>query len=56
MIWGENDSFLGIEMTENTQKSVEAPFLLKTIPGCGHWVQQEAPDEVNQIMDEFLNN
>jgi pimeloyl-ACP methyl ester carboxylesterase len=55
MIWGENDSFLGIEMTENTQKSVEAPFLLKLIPGCGHWVQQEAPDEVNQIMDEFLN-
>ncbi|MDP8906370.1 MAG: alpha/beta hydrolase [Thermoproteota archaeon] len=55
MIWGENDSFLGIEMTENTQKSVEAPFLLKLIPGCGHWVQQEAPDEVNQIMYEFLN-
>ena len=24
------------------------------LPGIGHWVQQEAPDEVNQIMSDFL--
>ena len=24
------------------------------IPKMGHWIQQEAPDEVNQIMHDFL--
>lgn len=24
------------------------------LPGIGHWVQQEAPEEVNQIMSDFL--
>ena len=24
------------------------------IPGIGHWVQQEAPEETNQAMSEFL--
>ena len=25
------------------------------IPGCGHWVQQERPDELNNAIVEFLN-
>ena len=55
MIWGEDDLFLGKELTENTKEFVEAPFSIKFISNCGHWVQQEAPKEVNQIMSEFLN-
>ena len=32
------------------------PELRKTImlPGCGHWTQQERPDEVNAAMIAFL--
>jgi len=26
------------------------------IPGAGHWVQQERPQEVNDLIIEFLNN
>lgn len=26
------------------------------LPGCGHWVQQERPDEVNELLTEFLNS
>jgi len=26
-----------------------------TLPGCGHWTQQERPDEVNAELIEFLN-
>ena len=55
LIWGEDDIFFEKELTENTKEFIEAPFSLKLITGCGHWVQQEAPDEVNQIMHEFLN-
>ena len=25
------------------------------IPEIGHWVQQEAPEETNQAMSDFLN-
>ena len=56
-IWAEDDMFLGKELTEGTKEFVvDAPFSLKVIPNCGHWVQQEAPEEVNQIMEEFLLN
>jgi pimeloyl-ACP methyl ester carboxylesterase len=32
------------------------PQLRKTImlPGCGHWTQQERPDEVNAELIRFL--
>ena len=54
-IWGEEDIFLRKELTEGTNEFVDAPFSLKTIPNCGHWIQQEAPEEVNQAIEEFLN-
>ena len=53
-IWGENDNFLGKELTYETQKYVE-DFQIWYIPNCGHWVQQEKPDLVNQYMREFLS-
>jgi pimeloyl-ACP methyl ester carboxylesterase len=54
-IWEEEDIFLGKELTEGTNEFVDAPFSLKTIPNCGHWIQQEAPEEVNLAIEEFLN-
>ncbi|MGF6895035.1 pimeloyl-ACP methyl ester carboxylesterase [Nocardia sp. GAS34] len=28
--------------------------LLVVLPGCGHWVQQERPAEVNEALTRFL--
>jgi len=53
MIWGENDTALGKELTYNTQAYVKE-FQLKYIPDCSHWVQQEQPQLVNQYMRDFL--
>ena len=47
--------FLGKELTEGTNEFVDAPFSLKIIPDCGHWIEQEAPQEVNQIIDEICH-
>ncbi|MEH1785200.1 alpha/beta hydrolase [Nostoc sp.] len=55
MIWGENDTALGKELTYNTATYVR-DFQIKYIPNCGHWVQQEQPELVNQYMREFLRN
>lgn len=53
MVWGEEDSALGLEMTYGTDAYV-AHFELHTLPGVSHWVQQEAPERVNAILGEWL--
>jgi epoxide hydrolase 4 len=55
MIWGENDTALGKELTYGTQTYVKN-FRIEYIPNCSHWVQQEKPQLVNQYMREFLAN
>jgi pimeloyl-ACP methyl ester carboxylesterase len=34
----------------------ELPHLqgLHLLPGCGHWTQEERPDEVNRILVDWL--
>ncbi|MGB6299179.1 MAG: alpha/beta hydrolase [Rivularia sp. (in: cyanobacteria)] len=53
MIWGEEDTALGKELTYGTEAYVK-DFQIKYIPNCSHWVQQEQPELVNQYMREFL--
>ncbi|MEB3220295.1 MAG: alpha/beta hydrolase [Nostocales cyanobacterium 94392] len=54
MIWGEEDTALGKELTYGTEAYVK-DFRIKYIPNCSHWVQQEQPQLVNQYMREFLS-
>lgn len=55
LIWGEDDPYLCRELTEGVQAAyVQAPYELCLIPHCGHWVQQEKPEQVNRAMLEFL--
>ncbi|MBD1995876.1 alpha/beta hydrolase [Leptolyngbya sp. FACHB-541] len=53
MIWGENDTALGKELTYGTEAYVR-DFQIRYIPDCSHWVQQERPDLVNQYIREYL--
>ncbi|WP_338043115.1 alpha/beta fold hydrolase [Okeania hirsuta] len=55
MLWGEEDTALGKELTYGTEEYVEN-FQIRYIPNCGHSVQQEQPQLVNQYMREFLSN
>lgn len=54
LIWGENDMFLGKEMTEKTANFVENSYEFKPIPNCSHWVQNDCPNEVNAYLLEFF--
>lgn len=54
MIWGEEDSALNIHCTEGTEEWVD-DFTLRRLPGVSHWVQQEAPEKVNAILQEWLD-
>lgn len=54
MIWGENDTALGKELTYGTEQYVQ-DFRILYIPHCSHWVQQERPELVNQYIRGFLS-
>ncbi|MFM2099986.1 MAG: hypothetical protein RLZZ366_1525 [Pseudomonadota bacterium] len=53
MIWGEEDAALNIHCTEGTEEWVPN-FTLHRLPGVSHWVQQEAPEKVNDILGAWL--
>jgi len=53
MVWGEQDAFIEKYMTEGTGNFVE-DLTIHFLPHVSHWVQQEAPDEVNQIVEHWL--
>ena len=53
MIWGEQDAFLGVALTEGYSPYV-ADFTLRRLPGVSHWVQQEAADAVNLEMADWM--
>ena len=53
MIWGEKDIALDIHLTQGTDEWVK-DFTLKRLPEASHWVQQDAPDDVNAILGDWL--
>jgi len=54
LIWAEGDRFLGKSLAEGTEAYVQN-LMVKYIPNCSHWVQQEQPQRVNQYLREFLD-
>ena len=54
MVWGEDDDAIGIEATEGYEPYVR-DLTLQRLPGVSHWVQQEAPEEVNAILQAWLS-
>jgi pimeloyl-ACP methyl ester carboxylesterase len=54
VLWGEEDSILSKHLTETMSSLVTAPFQLKLIPQCGHWIQQEVPQTVNRELVTFF--
>jgi pimeloyl-ACP methyl ester carboxylesterase len=55
MLWGEEDAALGIQLTEGYEGLVK-DFTLSRLPGVSHWVQQEAPEAVNERMGAWLKS
>jgi len=53
IVWGEADTALGLETLDGTDHFVP-DLTLRRLPDVSHWVQQEAPEAVNAILDEWL--
>ncbi|MEO0532794.1 MAG: alpha/beta hydrolase [Cyanobacteria bacterium P01_A01_bin.123] len=54
VLWGEEDTLLSHSLLEGTERFVSAPFQIKRVPDCGHWIQQEVPQTVNRELLQFL--
>jgi pimeloyl-ACP methyl ester carboxylesterase len=55
VIWGELDPALGIELLDGLDK-VAPHVRIRRIPDSSHWVQNEAPAEVNRLLVDFLQS
>ncbi|MEP7370821.1 MAG: alpha/beta hydrolase [Nitrosospira sp.] len=55
VIWGELDPALGIQLLEGLER-VASRIRVHRIRDSSHWVQNEAPEEVNKILTDFLSN
>jgi pimeloyl-ACP methyl ester carboxylesterase len=52
MIWGENDMALDIELTQGMEAYAD-DIKVERLPGVSHWVQQDAPDQVNKLIADW---
>ncbi|MBD2743406.1 alpha/beta hydrolase [Coleofasciculus sp. FACHB-1120] len=56
ILWSEEDAFLNRKLTEGMERLISAPFNLKFISHCGHWMQQEVPHTVNRELLNFFRS
>ena len=55
LLWGTEDIALGVELTRATPRYV-TNLTLRLLPGVSHWVQQEAPETVNRMLEAWLRD
>jgi hypothetical protein len=55
IVWGERDVALDSICLNGTERYVR-DLTVKRLPGVSHWVQQDAPQVVNGLLQEFLSS
>jgi pimeloyl-ACP methyl ester carboxylesterase len=53
-IWSSGDNFLTEDSMLGSREHVTGPWRYERIEGAGHWLQLDAPTQVNALLLEFL--
>jgi pimeloyl-ACP methyl ester carboxylesterase len=53
-VWSSGDIALTETQMTDSARSVSGPWRYERLEGPGHWMQLEAPDEVNRLLLDFL--
>ncbi|HET9283009.1 MAG TPA: alpha/beta hydrolase [Candidatus Angelobacter sp.] len=53
LLWGDADTALSFRATRGTEKYV-SNLTFRVFPGVSHWIQQEAPEAVNAMLEAWL--
>ncbi len=54
LLWGIDDPYLTYDLGRRAGEFVEGPYAFHALPETGHWIQQERPEEVNELLMAFL--
>jgi pimeloyl-ACP methyl ester carboxylesterase len=55
-IWSTEDPALGPEAAHATEDHVAGPYTFEVLHGVSHWMQEQAPDDVNALLLEHLRS
>jgi pimeloyl-ACP methyl ester carboxylesterase len=55
LIWAEEDVALGKELTYGMEPLFSGSFRIEYVPNCSHWVNEEQPERVNELLLGFLD-
>jgi pimeloyl-ACP methyl ester carboxylesterase len=55
VIWGERDPYLSVQLSRGLEHYVR-DLRIKRLPDIGHWVQNDAAEEVNGLLLDFLDS
>jgi pimeloyl-ACP methyl ester carboxylesterase len=53
-VWSTNDPALGREAAEATAEHVDGPYRFEVLEGVSHWIPEEAPDALNDLLLQHL--
>lgn len=53
-VWSTEDTALGREGAEMTADYVEGPYRFEVLDGISHWIPEEAPERLNELLLEHL--
>ena len=56
LVWGEGDQYLGLGLLERSITKVVGTLRVERLPGVSHWVQNEAPQDVNRLLLDWLGS
>jgi pimeloyl-ACP methyl ester carboxylesterase len=51
---GQDDGCIGAELSEGMEPLFPAGLERVELPGCGHFLHQEKPEEVSRLLLDFL--
>jgi pimeloyl-ACP methyl ester carboxylesterase len=54
-VWSTEDVALGTEAAEATAECVEGPYHFAVIEGVSHWIAEQAPDRLNQLLLDHIS-
>ena len=52
---GRNDGCLGVDLTTNAAMFLSPESRVEVLDDCGHFLQVEKPDRVNQLVLDWVN-
>ena len=56
MLHGRDDGCIGAELLDGMEKLFPKGLKIEIVPGAGHFVHQERPDHVNELILKFLKS